>query len=151
MNGAYEHFRSHQPEHRPDRADLRLRPAGADPSIIEDADRAYQQWRDTPVAKRAEVLRTAADIFDSRVDELAAIIGREMGKPHAQGVKEANKVAFTMRWYADNGPGFLEPTELPEAQGAERTYVKHDPWACCWASCRGTSPTTRSPGSRCPT
>ncbi|WP_146340602.1 NAD-dependent succinate-semialdehyde dehydrogenase [Nesterenkonia sp. NBAIMH1] len=97
------------------------------PSIIEDADRAYQQWRDTPVAKRAEVLRAAADIFDSRVDELAAIIGREMGKPHAQGVKEANKVAFTMRWYADNGPGFLEPTELPEALGAERTYVKHDP------------------------
>ncbi|GAB3849313.1 NAD-dependent succinate-semialdehyde dehydrogenase [Nesterenkonia populi] len=97
------------------------------PSIIDEADRAFQAWRSTPVSERASVLRSAAEIIENRVDELASVIGREMGKPHQQGVAEAKKVAYTLRWYADSGPSFLEPTELPEAQGAERTYVKHDP------------------------
>ncbi|MCT1607022.1 NAD-dependent succinate-semialdehyde dehydrogenase [Nesterenkonia massiliensis] len=97
------------------------------PALIDAADQAYQSWKATPVEKRAAVLSAAAELFDSRAEELAAIIGSEMGKPHKQGVTEVKKVAFTFRWFAENGPGYLEPTKLPEAEGAEETYVKHDP------------------------
>lgn len=102
-------------------------PAQEIPSIIEEADEAFRKWRSTPVEQRASILRSAADIFESRADELADIIGTEMGKPRKQGRAEVQKVAYTARWYADNAPGLLEPTELPDAQGADRTYVKHDP------------------------
>lgn len=96
------------------------------PEIIENADDAFQQWRKTSMAERSEVLNKFADIVDQNVDELADIIGREMGKPLAQGKAEAKKVAKTARWYAEKAPEFLADTELP-AEGAEKTYVKHDP------------------------
>ncbi|MCT1367653.1 NAD-dependent succinate-semialdehyde dehydrogenase [uncultured Kocuria sp.] len=97
------------------------------PHIIDRAHQAFESWKDTPLSDRAAVLEKFADIVDSRVDELADIIGREMGKPLKQGKAEATKVAFTARWFAKNSARFLENTELPEAQGADKTYVKHDP------------------------
>ena len=97
------------------------------PGVIDRADRAFKQWRDTPMQKRSEILSKAAEIFESRAEELADIIGHEMGKPKQQGVNEAKKVAMTARWFAENAPGFLETTELPQAQGADSTYVKHEP------------------------
>ncbi|TLP80001.1 NAD-dependent succinate-semialdehyde dehydrogenase [Nesterenkonia sphaerica] len=97
------------------------------PEVVQTADEAFQLWRATPVEERAAVLSRAADLFESRAEELAHIIGREMGKPLKQGKSEVKKVAFTARWFAKNAGEFLKPTELPEAQGADRTYVKHDP------------------------
>lgn len=97
------------------------------PGILDKADQAFRKWRETSVEERAAVLSRAGDIFESRAEELADIIGHEMGKPKKQGIAEAKKVAFTARWYAKNGPEFLEPTEIPAASGADRTYVKHDP------------------------
>ncbi|MDO4916312.1 MAG: NAD-dependent succinate-semialdehyde dehydrogenase [Rothia sp. (in: high G+C Gram-positive bacteria)] len=95
------------------------------PAIIEDAHQAYLTWSATSMAERSEVLNKFADIVEQNTDELADIIGREMGKPLAQGKAEAAKVAKTARWFADNAPKFLEDTVLP-AGGADKTYVKHD-------------------------
>ncbi|RJN32500.1 NAD-dependent succinate-semialdehyde dehydrogenase [Nesterenkonia natronophila] len=97
------------------------------PGVIQAADEAFHKWSRTTVEERAAVLSRAADIFESRAEELAHIIGREMGKPLKQGIAEVKKVAFGARWFSKNAGEFLEPTELPEAQGADRTYVKHDP------------------------
>lgn len=97
------------------------------PGVIDKAHRAFQTWRETSMEDRAAILSRAGDIFESRAEELADIIGHEMGKPKQQGIAEAKKVAFSARWYAKNAPEHLEPTELPDAQGADRTYVKHDP------------------------
>ncbi len=96
------------------------------PHIIETAHEAYTEWKETSIAERAEILNKFADIVDQNADELADIIGREMGKPLAQGKAEATKVAKTARWFAENSAEFLAPTRLP-ASGAEETYVRHDP------------------------
>lgn len=96
------------------------------PAIIETAHQAFQQWKNTTYAERAEVLNRFADLVDEKADELADIIGREMGKPLKQGKAELDKVARTARWYATYSEQFLVDTELP-ATGAERTYVRHDP------------------------
>lgn len=97
------------------------------PGIIDRAHQAHESWKDTPLADRAAILEKFADIVESRTDELADIIGREMGKPLKQGKAEATKVAFTARWFAQNSAKFLANTDLSEAQGADQTYVKHDP------------------------
>ncbi|MFJ3031818.1 NAD-dependent succinate-semialdehyde dehydrogenase [Rothia terrae] len=96
------------------------------PAIIDAADEAFSLWKATPIGQRGKVLRTFADLVDENADELADIIGREMGKPLAQGKSELEKVARTARWFADKAPIHLAPTEL-EASGAERTYVVHQP------------------------
>ena len=48
--------------------------------ILDQSTKAYESWRATSVEERAAVLARAADIYEERKDELAAIIGREMGK-----------------------------------------------------------------------
>ncbi len=96
------------------------------PEIIETAHNAFLQWKETSMAERSEVLNKFADIVEQNTDELADIIGREMGKPLTQGKAEASKVARTARWYAENAPKLLEDTKL-EPAGAQKTYVKHDP------------------------
>lgn len=97
------------------------------PGILDTAHQGFLTWRDTPITERAAILTAAADIFESRTEELAAVIGREMGKPQKQAETEVAKVAATARWYAKNGPDHLEPTPLPDAEGADETYVRHDP------------------------
>lgn len=96
------------------------------PGIIDKADQAFQKWSQVSYQERASILNKFADLVDQQVDELADIIGREMGKPLKQGKAEASKVAKTARWYAEHAPEFLQNTEL-EPTGAEQTYVKHDP------------------------
>lgn len=96
------------------------------PGIIDTAHNAYLEWKKTTYAERATVLQKFADLVDEKADEIADIIGREMGKPLAQGKAELDKVARTARWYATHSEQFLVDTELP-ASGATRTYVRHDP------------------------
>lgn len=97
------------------------------PGVIEKADAAQREWSQTSYEERGTILRTFADLFEAQASELADIIGVEMGKPKKQGESEAQKVAATARWFADHAAEFLAPTPLPEASGAEETYVEHQP------------------------
>ena len=125
-------------------------PAEQIPEIIQRAHRAVGPWRDTPIAQRAQALAKVGDLFEQRAEELAGIIGREMGKLKSEGLQEVQLVASIFRWYAEHGPAVLEPTEL-QPQGAQKTVVEHEPLGVCWGSCRGTSPTTSWPASPPPT
>ncbi|MGO2747509.1 NAD-dependent succinate-semialdehyde dehydrogenase [Microbacterium sp.] len=75
-------------------------------SRIEDAvaraDAAASTWASTPVADRAGVIRRIADLHRERVDELAAVIVKEMGKPIAAAVGEVEFAADIIEFYADN-------------------------------------------------
>ena len=101
-------------------------PAQQIPEIIERAHRAVGPWRDTPIAQRAQALAKVGDLFEQRAEELAGIIGREMGKLKSEGLQEVQLVASIFRWYAEHGPDVLEPTEL-QPQGAQKTIVEHEP------------------------
>lgn len=96
------------------------------PDVIDQADAAYQDWSQRTWAERGEVLNRFAEIFEARQEELADIVGHEMGKPKPQTIAEIKKVAASARWYAKNSEQFLAPTELQPSDGV-KTYVKHDP------------------------
>lgn len=58
---------------------------------IADLDRAlaaarqgFDTWRNTPAAERARLMRRAAMLLRERVDDIAAIITQEQGKPLAE-------------------------------------------------------------------
>ncbi|TYC99436.1 NAD-dependent succinate-semialdehyde dehydrogenase [Arthrobacter echini] len=91
--------------------------------IIERSDRAAASWRDVPVEERAQLLSKVADAYDARKDELAELIAREMGKPLAEAVGEAELSGAIYRWYAENGPKLLEP-ELLDPQGADESMTQ---------------------------
>ncbi|MFJ9390931.1 NAD-dependent succinate-semialdehyde dehydrogenase [Nocardioides sp. NPDC101246] len=99
-------------------------PTATDETIdgaLDSAVRAHWEWsRSTTVTDRAKLLRDVADLHDERVDELAAIIHREMGKPLDQAVGEVEFSAAIYAYYADNAERFLadEPIDLLEGEGS---------------------------------
>lgn len=81
---------------------------------IAQAQTAFEQLRSTTFAQRAEWMRSAADLLEADVDEVARLITLEMGRPIAGARAEVLKSAKGLRFYAENAEGFLAPEALPD-------------------------------------
>ena len=79
---------------------------------------AYEQWQARPMAERAQIVSRVAELFEERKDELAQIIGKEMGKRAAEGVEEAEFSSAIFQYYADNGEKLTADLDL-EVDGAK--------------------------------
>lgn len=93
---------------------------------IDLAHAAFLTWKSTTLETRAAILAKTADLYEENADELADIIGREMGKRLADAKGEVQISADIYRWYAENGPAHLQDTVLPR-QGALKSFVEHRP------------------------
>lgn len=95
---------------------------------IEDAlilaDSSFRQWSRGPVEERVKVLDRVAALYTERRAELASIITREMGKPIVQAGLEVDISASIYRYYAENGPKFLEDEELDVVAGGKAVVRK---------------------------
>jgi succinate-semialdehyde dehydrogenase/glutarate-semialdehyde dehydrogenase len=92
---------------------------------VEAADRAHQAWSRLEFAARAVPMKRAAALLEERKDALALLMAREMGKPLAQGISEAEKCAWVCRHYAEHAHSFLVPE--PIATDARKSYVTFQP------------------------
>ena len=95
--------------------------------IIGRAHAAYEQWRQRPVEERAAVVRKAAELMDERRDDLAKLITTEMGKRAEEATGELFLCSMILKYYADNGPGFLEPTAIQPLMGKGEASVETKP------------------------
>ncbi len=94
--------------------------------LLQRSDQAYRSWRTTSKADRAKVLLRVAELYKERIDELAALITREMGKPTREAKGEVLLAASIYKYYAQQGPGFLEDAPLnPRAGGT--ALVRKEP------------------------
>lgn len=94
-------------------------------AVLAEVNAAQAQWRRWPVAERAVCLRKAAGILRSRAAEYAEMMLREMGKPQAQGVAEAEKCAWICDYYAEHAEAFL--SVQPIATDAAKSFVCFEP------------------------
>ncbi|MDZ7771953.1 MAG: NAD-dependent succinate-semialdehyde dehydrogenase [Balneolaceae bacterium] len=94
-------------------------------TLVRDASEAQKRWGRTDFEHRAGVMREAARLLRGRSGELAELMAREMGKPLAQGVSEAEKCAWVCEYYADKAGEFLADEPL-EADGG-RSYLAFRP------------------------
>ena len=70
---------------------------------IASAQQAYTEWsRTTTVAERAALAQRAAELFEERKEELGALINREMGKPLADAIGEAEFSGAIVAAFAPN-------------------------------------------------
>lgn len=82
------------------------------------AARAFADWRQTPVAKRAECLQTAADLLESRHLPLLSLCMREGGRTLRDAVAEIREAVDYCRYYAACAlQQFAEPAQLPGPTG----------------------------------
>ncbi|OKJ13652.1 NADP-dependent succinic semialdehyde dehydrogenase [Kitasatospora sp. CB01950] len=71
------------------------------------AQSAYESWRLTTFAQRAELMHRAAELLEQTNEQVARTMTLEMGKPLVQARAEAAKCAKAMRWYADRAEELL--------------------------------------------
>lgn len=83
-------------------------------AAIDRVHRGYSSWRNRPVEERAAIVAKAADLFEARADELAAVMTLEMGKRINEGRGEIGIVVDIFRYYAEHGPALLrdEPVAI---------------------------------------
>ncbi|MDP5182686.1 NAD-dependent succinate-semialdehyde dehydrogenase [Blastococcus sp. BMG 814] len=95
--------------------------------VIERAHAAYQEWRRRPVAERAAVVARAAELLGERLDEYAGLITREMGKRRDEAVGELKLCSMILKYYAEKGADFLEPTSIDPMFGRGEAVIGTEP------------------------
>ncbi|GAA2297072.1 NAD-dependent succinate-semialdehyde dehydrogenase [Streptomyces kunmingensis] len=94
-------------------------------SRLETAGRAFDTWRERPIADRAAVVGRAAEIMKERKEELAQTITLEMGKLISEARGEVDLAASILEYYARHGPDFAaaEPLDVDEGEA----YLVNEP------------------------
>ena len=103
-------------------------PAATEEQITATLNRArtaYESWKDTSFAQRAEVLRAVAAHMRENVEELAPLMTEEMGKPITEARGEVAKAAWAAEHYADHAEEYLAAEHL--TSDASSSYVQHLP------------------------
>jgi succinate-semialdehyde dehydrogenase/glutarate-semialdehyde dehydrogenase len=88
------------------------------------AHRSWGEWRALAPVARGRILKKAAELLRSRVEEVARIATREEGKTLAESRVEVGMAADILEWYAEEGRrayGRVLPQRTP---GVRMTVVK---------------------------
>jgi len=93
--------------------------------ILDEVVGAQHQWRRLDITERVAALRPLADVLRTNVDEYATLMTVEMGKPIEQAKAEVLKCAGCMDHFAEHGPRYLEPVDVPTS--ASRSGVRYLP------------------------
>ena len=95
-------------------------------AAVEAAQRAFHQWRATPISKRAQILNAAADYLEANADRIAEGLTREEGKHLGQSKGEVQRSAQTLRFYAVEGQTYTGET-FPHDDPNMLVYTHREP------------------------
>ncbi len=74
-------------------------------------------WAELSLEDRGRYMRKAADVLLEDLDEVAALLTREQGKPIVESyTMEVVPTVDVLHWCADNGPEILDDEEIPMHQ-----------------------------------
>jgi succinate-semialdehyde dehydrogenase / glutarate-semialdehyde dehydrogenase len=86
---------------------------------------AFETYRRTSFDERAQLARSAADLLEGELPDIARVLTTEMGKTFAAAKGEVAKCALVLRWYAERARRLLEPEDV--ATSATRSWVRYEP------------------------
>ena len=114
--------------------------AGQVAAAVARSAAAYPAWRATPVARRADILRQAADAMEAQLPRLCALLVREAFKTWGDCVSEVREAVDYLRYYAQEAERIMQPAALPGRHGkltlgvtGESNELRLTPrgcWAC---------------------
>lgn len=93
---------------------------------IQAAQEAFPSWAALAPSKRAAVLNKAADILESKAEEIGKELTREEGKIISAATGEVKRSAQTLRYYAVEGLSFTGET-FPNDDPALDVYTVREP------------------------
>ncbi|MFC7319836.1 NAD-dependent succinate-semialdehyde dehydrogenase [Halobacillus campisalis] len=95
-------------------------------AAIEEAQTAFQEWKDLSAEKRSNYLETFYQKIIERKDEIARIITLENGKPLKEATGEVLYAASFVKWYAEEGKRVYGKT-IPSKGADQRIQVIKQP------------------------
>ena len=93
---------------------------------IQSAKDAFGLWKEKSPGERGDILLKAADILESRVDEVAESMTREMGKTKPEAKGEVLRSVYIWRWFAGEGRRLIGETS-PSDQNNTFIYTVKEP------------------------
>jgi succinate-semialdehyde dehydrogenase/glutarate-semialdehyde dehydrogenase len=91
---------------------------------VQAADKGFKAWKKVSPFDRYKIMRKAADLLRSRVEDIARTMTIEQGKPVPEAKMEIMNAADTIDWFAEEGRrayGWIVP---PRMEGAYRLAIK---------------------------
>lgn len=70
---------------------------------VEAAERGFEIWSATSAYERSKIIRKAASLLRDRLDEIAAVLTTDNGKPLAEARLEVASSADLLDWFAEEG------------------------------------------------
>src|SRR5438552_3450408 len=95
--------------------------AEAADAAVARAKAAFPAWRDLDPSSRAAILRSIGDAIEERLEDLARLETRNVGKPIGDSRGEVGMVAHVFRYYA-GAPERLLGDTIPVAGGIDMTF-----------------------------
>jgi succinate-semialdehyde dehydrogenase/glutarate-semialdehyde dehydrogenase len=89
------------------------------------SQQAFEQYRKTSMAQRAEWLQAAAEILERDKVSFGKIMTTEMGKTIKSAIAEVEKCALVCRYYAEHAADFL--ADVPASTDASKSFVRYQP------------------------
>jgi succinate-semialdehyde dehydrogenase/glutarate-semialdehyde dehydrogenase len=99
---------------------------------IEAAKAAWPGWRRKTAKERATLLRKWHDLMLANLDDLAALMTAEQGKPLAESKGEIDYAASFIEWFAEEGKRVYGDT-IPSPWNDRRLLVVKEPVGVCCA------------------
>ena len=100
-------------------------------SILHDAGRAFEIWREVSIHERSFLMKKAAAVLLENIDSYSRTITIEMGKPIIESKAEIKKCAWVCNYYAQNAEDFLA-NEIIETD-AQESFISYEPIGCVLA------------------
>ena len=89
---------------------------------LENAQRAYEIWKDKSYAERGEVLNNVAKALRAKAEYHGQFMTEEMGKPVGEALAEVEKSAWCAEHYAAHAETYLATEVI--ASDAALSYVQ---------------------------
>jgi len=89
------------------------------PAVVASARKAFESWSVTTLESRGRIIRTVAQILESRSEELAKIVRQETGKPLGASLGEiggAGEMGYLVSSQGRHEMGSLLPSAIPGRQ-----------------------------------
>ena len=89
------------------------------------AQKAFELWRDVPIARRATLMRKLGAYLRKNSRSLGKLATLEMGKPLGAAIAEVEKCAWVCDYFAEHAASFLKPEKVKT--DAKKSFVRFDP------------------------
>ena len=87
---------------------------------------AQRDWQKVPLTRRIEVVKTFSELLENNIENLAAILTSEVGKPLQQSRNEINGARARIKWLTENAERYLQDEVMSSRNGLDEK-ISYEP------------------------